>query len=284
MVSIVKFENANLNCEINTIMVDDVIWFRAKDVATVLVYANTKQAIIKNVDEEDKAILEDLLVSSRGLSERPLDHNEKQSVYINESGLYSLILKSKKAEAKVFKRWVTSEVLPSIRKTGTYKVKKELIGNQISIMNESDLQANVIKFIKTMFPNAVYVVGLGELQDSQWKRSYAYKMGYRGGTPDLLILNRHVDYNGFGIEFKTPTLRGRLSDNQQEFLEDLETHCKYKTLVSCDYNEIILELVNYFRDVRIICPYCKTRPGFKSRDTLINHLKCIHKNLEIPNQ
>ena len=276
-----KFENANLNCEINTITVNGAIYFKAKDVATALDYANTKQAIIKNVDEEDKAILEDLLVSSRGLSERPLDHNEKQSIYINESGLYSLILKSKKAEAKVFKRWVTSEVLPSIRKTGEYKVKKELIGNQISIMNESDLQANVIKFIKTMFPNAVYVVGLGELQDTVWKRSMAYKQGYRAGQPDLLILNRHVEYNGFGIEFKSPTGKGRLMDKQQEFLDDLDVHCNFKTLVSNDYNEIVVELANYFRDVRIICPYCKSRPGFKTRETLLNHLRCIHKNLEI---
>ena len=284
MASIVKFENANLNCEINTITVNGTIYFKAKDVATALDYANTKQAIIKNVDEEDKAILEDLLVSSRGLSERPLDHNEKQSIYINESGLYSLILKSKTLEAKVFKRWVTSEVLPSIRKTGEYKIKKEkveLIGNQISIMNESDLQANVIKFIKTMFPNAVYVIGLGELQDTQWKRSYAYKHGYRSGQPDLLILNRHVDYNGFGIEFKSPTGKGRLMDKQQEFLDDLDVHCNFKTLVSNDYNEIVVELANYFKDVRIICPYCKPRPGFKSRETLMNHLRCTHKNLEI---
>jgi hypothetical protein len=195
--------------------------------------------------------------------------------------MYQLIFKSKKAEAKLFTKWVVEEVLPSIRKTGEYKIKKELIGNQISIMNESDLQANVIKFIKTMFPNAVYVVGLGELQDSQWKRSYAYRHGYRGGTPDLLILNRHVDYNGFGIEFKSPTGKGRLMDKRQEFLDDLDVHCNFKTLVSNDYNEIVVELANYFRDVRIICPYCKSRPGFKSRETLLNHLKCIHKNLEI---
>ena len=198
--------------------------------------------------------------------------------------MYQLIFKSKKAEAKLFTKWVVEEVLPSIRKTGEYKVKKEkveLTGTQISIMNESDLQANVIKFIKTMFPNAVYVIGLGELQDTQWKRSYAYKHGYRSGQPDLLILNRHVDYNGFGIEFKSPTGKGRLMDKQQEFLDDLDVHCNFKTLVSSDYNEIVVELANYFKNVRIICPYCKSRPGFKSRETLLNHLKCIHKNLEI---
>ena len=279
--AIVKFENASLNCEINTVTVDGVTWFRGKDVATALEYADTKRAIQKHVDEDDKQTLDEITSKLTGDKTSPMSYQERETIYINESGLYSLILRSKKPEAKVFKRWVTSEVLPSIRKTGEYKVKKDWIGNQISIMNESDLQANVIKFIKTMFPNAVYVVGLGELQDSQWKRSYAYKHGYRGGTPDLLILNRHVDYNGFGIEFKSPTGKGRLMDKQQEFLDDLDVHCNFKTLVSSDYNEIVVELANYFKDVRIICPYCKSRPGFKSRETLLNHLKCIHKNLEI---
>jgi prophage antirepressor-like protein len=280
--AIVEFKNASLNATINTIMVNGVIWFRGNDVATALEYARPRNAIHNHVDEEDKQTLDEI-TSKRGSTETvlPLDHNEKINIYINESGLYSLILKSKKAEAKVFKRWVTSEVLPSIRKTGEYKIKKELIGNQISIMNESDLQSNVIKFIKTMFPNAVYVVGLGELQDTVWKRSMAYKQGYRAGQPDLLILNRHVEYNGFGIEFKSPTGKGRLMDKQQEFLDDLDVHCNFKTLVSNDYNEIVVELANYFKDVRIICPYCKSKPGFKSRETLINHLRCIHKNLEI---
>ncbi len=96
MVSIVKFENANLNCEISTVTVNGVIYFKAKDVATALDYANAKQATIKNVDEEDKASLEDLLSLSKGLSERPLVGNENSCVFISESGLYSLILKSKK--------------------------------------------------------------------------------------------------------------------------------------------------------------------------------------------
>jgi len=279
--AIVKFENASLNCEINTVTVDGVTWFRGKDVATALEYARPRDAIRNHVDEEDKQTLDVITSKNRGVKTTPLDQYEKETIYINESGLYSLIMRSKKPEAKVFKRWVTSEVLPSIRKTGEYKVKKELIGNQISIMNESDLQANVIKFIKTMFPNAVFVVGLGELQDTVWKRSMAYKQGYRAGQPDLLILNRHVDYNGFGIEFKSPTGKGRLMDKQQEFLDDLDVHCNFKTLVSNDYNEIVVELANYFKDVRIICPYCKSKPGFKSRETLINHLRCIHKNLEI---
>ena len=58
----------------------------------------------------------------RGVSETPLDHNAKNAMYINESGLYCLVMRSEKPEANAFKRWVVAEVLPSIRKTGAYRI------------------------------------------------------------------------------------------------------------------------------------------------------------------
>lgn len=93
----------------------DSPWFNAKDIATILGYKNTRQAILKNVDEEDRNQLENLGVSpSAPLGSQP------HSTFINESGLYSLLIKSRLPEAKKFKRWITSDVLPSIRKTGSY--------------------------------------------------------------------------------------------------------------------------------------------------------------------
>jgi len=77
--------------------------FDAKDVCDILNYKNTSQTINKNVDSEDYTY-----------------NSHPHSILINESGLYSLLLRSKKKEAKPFKRWVTSEVLPAIRKTGSY--------------------------------------------------------------------------------------------------------------------------------------------------------------------
>ena len=93
----------------------DEPWFSAKDVATILGYVNTAKAIRDHTDEEDRCLLE-----NKGMNESVSPNQQAHSVLINESGLYSLILRSKKKEAKDFKRWVTSEVLPSIRKTGTY--------------------------------------------------------------------------------------------------------------------------------------------------------------------
>lgn len=84
-------------------------WFIGKDVAEILGYSNTKDAIAKHVDDEDKL----------GSQIATSGQNRNMTI-INESGLYSLILSSKMPKAKEFKRWVTSEVIPAIRKTGGY--------------------------------------------------------------------------------------------------------------------------------------------------------------------
>jgi prophage antirepressor-like protein len=94
---------------------NDNPWFMAKDIAVFLGYRNPQEAVRNHVDEEDKCILENIRVRET----LPLSSQSK-SILINESGLYSLICRSKKPEAKKFKRWVTSEVLPSIRTNGGY--------------------------------------------------------------------------------------------------------------------------------------------------------------------
>lgn len=86
-------------------------WFVGKDVATILGYTNPRKALIDHVDDEDK---------TDGVTIRDSIGREQNPTVINESGMYSLILSSKLPTAKRFKRWVTHEVLPSIRKTGGY--------------------------------------------------------------------------------------------------------------------------------------------------------------------
>ena len=95
--------------KVRTIEKEGEVWWVGKDVATVLGYADANKAIAIHVDDDDK--LNDKMASSLG---------QRGGWFINESGLYSLILSSKLPTAKKFKRWVTSEVLPSIRKHGAY--------------------------------------------------------------------------------------------------------------------------------------------------------------------
>lgn len=95
--------------------------FKAKDVALMLEYDDTKTAIIDHVDKEDIQTW----IKLKGGEMPPLLKMHPETKFINESGLYSLIMGSKKPEAKAFKRWVTKEVLPSIRKTGKYEMPKQ---------------------------------------------------------------------------------------------------------------------------------------------------------------
>ena len=104
--------------EITAIKCRDEIWFRGKDIAKALGYEKTRNAILKHVDDDDKSILEDL--RRRPQIRAPFKNEQGGSIFINESGLYSLIFGSRLESAKVFKRWVTKDVLPSIRKTGRY--------------------------------------------------------------------------------------------------------------------------------------------------------------------
>ena len=99
--------------EVTTVTVDQVPWFKGKEVAACLGYVNPQQAVRKNVDEDDKKTYKELMKG--GLSGSTPSNQQPNEVYTNESGLYALVLRSEKPEAKAFKRWVTSEVLPSIR-------------------------------------------------------------------------------------------------------------------------------------------------------------------------
>jgi prophage antirepressor-like protein len=113
--------------QINIIQDDDKeIWFKGHDVATILGYKRPNDSVTQHVDSEDKLKLGDLTTTVFHRS----SNLKKNTTFINESGLYSLILRSKLEAAKHFKRWVTKEVLPSIRKTQTYIQCLRMIFNQ----------------------------------------------------------------------------------------------------------------------------------------------------------
>lgn len=108
------FENSEFG-KVRTLMIDGEPWASGKDVATALGYANPTKAIRDHVDPEDKTGSDSFATGSDSFTV-----NGTKLTLINESGLYSLILSSKLPKAKEFKRWITSEVLPALRKTGHY--------------------------------------------------------------------------------------------------------------------------------------------------------------------
>lgn len=122
------FENPAFG-QIRTVEREGEPWFVGKDVAEALGYSNTKDALTAHVDEEDKSILQrsEIATIENHIPKSALPMNftsadvpNRGLTIINESGLYSLVLSSKLPTAKAFKRWITSEVIPSIRKNGGY--------------------------------------------------------------------------------------------------------------------------------------------------------------------
>ena len=242
-----------------------------------LKYTNQRKAIRNHVDPEDKIKLSELMSKSKRNESFRLKGNEGNSLYLSESGLYSLILRSKIESAKEFKRWVTSQVLPSIRKTGRYVYcMNHKYNNTLTfkIENETDLHVKVVSFLKKRYPHSLFTVTLGENQDTVHKRIDSFKKGYLSGSPDLIINNLHKHYTGFCIEFKSPNGKGILSYDQSKMLRQYQNN-GFKTLISNDYDQIIEQIIEYFRDVRIKCSYCPRR--FISPQSLRNHIKSFHK-------
>lgn len=134
--SIQVFNNTEFG-EIRSMTIDGEPYFVGKDVAAALGYTNTRKALIDHVDDEDR---------TGGVTIRDSIGREQKPTIINESGMYSLILSSKLDGAKRFKRWVTSEILPAIRKTGAFATDSaaaELKARELRV-KEMNAQARLI--------------------------------------------------------------------------------------------------------------------------------------------
>jgi len=142
------FENMEFG-KLTVIEKDGEFFFIGKEVAEKLGYSNTRDALVRHVDIDDKADV----VFHDGRQRRSM-------VSINESGLYSLILSSKLPQAKEFKKWITTEVLPSIRKNGGYIKNQEKMSNEEILANAVLLANHLIaekeKIIEDLEPKAKY--------------------------------------------------------------------------------------------------------------------------------
>lgn len=131
---------------VRTVSIDGEPWFVGKDIALALGYCNTKDALSRHVDAEDK-----------GGSRITTPSGEQDMTVINESGLYSLVLSSKLPSAKKFKRWITHEVIPAIRKTDGYQVPQSLaeqmaqgiLADAVTASKTSILVGGLAKLIKS---------------------------------------------------------------------------------------------------------------------------------------
>jgi prophage antirepressor-like protein len=288
----------NLRC----LIVQDEPWFYAKDLATTLEYKDARKAVAYHVKEEQRCNYKALqaLLEGRGLAPLP-SGMQPHTVWVNEAGMYSLVLGSKLEAARAFKLWVCEDVLPSIRKHGFY------VSPQPEVANELELHNAISRRLHNHHPGVRLSPGLGEYQvitlrttepvtlvdpyrqlidvkvqkresegavDIDLRKACAYK-GYQGGQPDLIIHQRSGNYSGLALELKTPKGGGLVSPKQEKWLQDLRS-AGYRCRV-CDKLEEAVGLIDSFlRDARVCCWHCGK--SYKSQKNLSRHLEKTHPN------
>jgi hypothetical protein len=233
-----------LNVSVRTVRRGEEVLFYAKDVAESLGYADPKKAIRTHVWKKNRTTVGE----HKGEKSPPFSRGHPDTVLLYEPGLYQLVCSSRLPIAEAFQDWVFRDILPSIRKTGSYELPepKPLDGNQLKLLNDTDLHYAIIRYIRKYHPDALVIAGLGEYQDTVQRRSDAFHKGYLGGQPDVIIANPMNGYTGFAIELKTPKGTGVISENQVGWLKRL-TQLGYKTTFSNDYTDLVLKIHEYFR-------------------------------------
>lgn len=237
-VQLFNFENH----EVRSLLLNNEPWFVGKDVAEVLGYAKPLNAIAQHVDKDDS--LKQGLTDSLG--------RQQKTIFVNESGLYALIFGSKLESAQKFKRWVTSEVLPTLRKTGQYQVK-ELSGQELmakALIEAQSVLAAKDKVIEEMKPKVVFAdavatshtsilvgelakilkqngIEMGQKRLFAWLREKGYLIKRQGTDYNMptqkamelglfeIKEGSYVNGSGVNITTKTPKVTGK---GQQYFI------------------------------------------------------------------
>lgn len=205
--------------EVRTVLINNEPYFVGKDAASILGYERTDNAIRNHIDEDDKLMHQ---ISASG--------QNREMVFINESGLYSLVLSSKLPQAKEFKRWVTKEVLPSIRKNGGYIANQESMSDEELMAKALEVAhrtiANKNKQIEELTPKALFAdcvsasntsilvgelakiinqngVKIGQNRLFQWMRENGYLI--RKGSSKNMPTQKSMDMGLMEIKERTIT-------------------------------------------------------------------------------
>lgn len=188
---------------------DAKIWFNGHDVAVALGYTQPKDAISNNIENDDKIKLEDI---NTGIKVEKHPH----SIYINESGLYSLLLSSRLKKAKKFKKWVTGDVIPSIRKYGFYKIKKQHEKEMSDVITKLNYMESEMKKVerdlkKDKYPEGATVYAINYSENGK----EIYRIGKTGNMKARMqIYNTHM-----------------LHDKEISYYKDIKCPIKLETCV-----------------------------------------------------
>lgn len=275
MDSLKLITTAKDNMKLSYVMKNDMPWFKAKEIAKLLEYKNTKEAIRDHVRNKYKKPISEIGGEAFSYPD------QKHTIMINEYGLHQLILSSKQPIAIKYQDWVYEEVLPSIRKTGSYQMKKDytVMPSKFILNNERDYRIKLITYLRKRreddIPHLIINGSCGELlKGSNYDiRREATMTGYEKGSADIEILTPNKHYNGCIIELKYGD--NTLSNEQKERIKTYKLN-GYKTIVSNEWTDLQRKIDDYLRDIRVPCEFCSCK--FKNKKTLSNHLIHFHRH------
>lgn len=261
--SITVFDSERFG-SIRAVTIDDEPWFVGKDVAAALGYSNASKAVIVHVDDEDKCF-EMLSMADSQNGNVPL--GQSKTALINESGVYSLVFSSKLPGAKQFKRWVTSEVLPSLRKTGGYVANDELFIDtympfadestkalfRLQLQNTRELNSK-IKEQKALLaeaePKVEYYDRLIDHGDTLSIRDTAKSVGLTERTLVYFLMEKNMLYRDNKHRLRPYAAHCPKHFVLKEFINEKNGYASVQTRVTVEGREKIMKLLKKDREVK----------------------------------
>ena len=228
------------------------IFLSSRDICNALGYSNCSQALTQHCSR-------DYIVELQNIASNPIDletismsevdgETALQKSYrlrekwLEEPACYQLISRSHRPEAKARMKWLYEEVVPSLRKTGTYSTHTR--NQQVQLINESDLHYKVVEFIRKRYPSVKIIAGLGENQTTSEIRIDSWRKGYTKGQPDLMLPIRSGRKCGLALELKSPGWHHEASEHQKAFLQTLEME-GWQVVVSNSYEDILITVHHF---------------------------------------
>ena len=219
------FENEEFG-KVRAVEIDGDLWFSGKDVAESLGYTNPRKAILDHVDIED-----------RGVTKCDTLGGKQDMTIINESGLYSLVISSKLPSAKRFKHWVTSEVIPSIRKNGGYIANQENLSPEQIVANALIVAQSIIvdrdRQLAEMKPKADFFDSVADSKTAISMNEVAKVLDIRGyGRNNLFeFLRKKGILDKFNVPYQRYVDYGWFRVIEQKYMKNGEPQITTKTLV-----------------------------------------------------
>ncbi len=308
-------DNGNNTIHFNTnivkyVYVKQQVYFKAKEIAKTLGYTDTQHSILDHVDSPDKITVDEIRggviltlpykTNEQIKIEQLLADEDAKTIFINESGLYSLILGSKKPEAKKFKHWVTSEVLPAIRQYGSYSLTNKL---SYSIDKLDNYKGHDIVYVINV-KNNIYKFGQSYKIDKRMK-NHQDKLQFNHIVKLYKVDNRTV---ALACEDKIKKLakKIKIASDYNNGLEFFETNANYNIDSVIQYiDEIVNETINEYKnkstelvplnDVNNLSNLCKKMENYINEtlkikeqhllmNSIVQQLDLIQKQMELNKQ